>query len=125
MANRNVSQLSENTAPQDTDWLLGASGNSPSVLQKITVGNLIKTNIKTKTSELENDSNFVQIDLAGIQDGQSFKWDETLQKIVFFSPSSSSSSSSSLFSANFLTELMIPCFFVTDYQIGTINPRGF
>ena len=40
MANRNVSQLPENTDPQDSDWLLGASGNSPSVLQKINVGNL-------------------------------------------------------------------------------------
>ena len=40
MANRNVSQLPENTAPQESDWLLGASGNSPSVLQKMAVGNL-------------------------------------------------------------------------------------
>ena len=87
MANRNVSQLPENTDPQDTDWLLGASGNSPSVLQKMAVGN-IKLDIPlipTKTSELENDSNFVEIDLTGIQNGQSFKWDSNLQKIVFFS----------------------------------------
>lgn len=40
MANRNVSQLPENTDPQDTDWLLSASGDSPTVLQKIAVGNL-------------------------------------------------------------------------------------
>mgnify|MGYP007006639396 FL=1 len=40
MANRKVSQIPENTDPQDSDWLLGASGNSPSVLQKIAVGNL-------------------------------------------------------------------------------------
>jgi hypothetical protein len=121
MVNRNISQLPENTDPQESDWLVGASGNSPSVLQKIAVGNITPI-VPTKTSELENDSNFVQIDLAGIQDGQSFKWDENLQKIVFFSPSSSSS----LFSANFLTELMIPCLFITDYfQNGIINPRGF
>ena len=126
MANRNVSQLPENTDPQESDWLLGASGNSPTVLQKIQVGNILPTipTIPTKTSELQNDSNFVIIDLTGIQNGQSFKWDSTLQKIVFFFPDSSSSSSS--FFANFLIELMIPCLFITDYfQNGTINPRGF
>jgi hypothetical protein len=40
MANRNLSQLPENTDPQVSDWLLGASGNSPSVLQKMAVGNI-------------------------------------------------------------------------------------
>ena len=44
MANRNVSQLPENTDPQDTDWILGASGNSPSVFQKIAVGNIKPAN---------------------------------------------------------------------------------
>ena len=127
MANRNVSQLPENTAPQESDWLVLASGNSPTVLQKVAVGN-IKPTIPTKTSQLQNDSNFVEIDLTGIQNGQSFKWDSTLQKIVFFFPDSSSSSSSFFanFLIEFLIELMIPCLFITDYfQNGTINPRGF
>ena len=44
MANRNVSQLPENTDPQESDWLLGASGNSPSVLQKMAVGNIKPAN---------------------------------------------------------------------------------
>ena len=41
MTNKNVSQLPTNSTPQDSDWLLGASGDSPSVFQKIPVGSLI------------------------------------------------------------------------------------
>jgi len=40
MTNKNVSQLPTNSTPQDSDWLLGASDNSPSVFQKIPVGSL-------------------------------------------------------------------------------------
>ncbi len=88
MPNRNVNQLPENTDPQDTDWILGASGNSPSVLQKIAVGNLKPdVDIPTKVSELENDAKYLPLDLTGIENGQSVKWDSTLQKFVFFSPS--------------------------------------
>jgi hypothetical protein len=43
MTNKNVSQLPTNSTPQDSDWLLGASGDSPSVFQKIPVGSLIPT----------------------------------------------------------------------------------
>jgi hypothetical protein len=43
MTNKNVSQLPTNSDPQDSDWLLGASGDSPSVFQKIPVGSLIPT----------------------------------------------------------------------------------
>lgn len=38
MANKNLSQLPTNATPQETDWLLGASGVSPAVFQKIPVG---------------------------------------------------------------------------------------
>ena len=41
MTNKNVSQLPTNSDPQDSDWLLGASGNSPSVFQKIPVGAIV------------------------------------------------------------------------------------
>jgi hypothetical protein len=41
MTNKNLSQLPTNSTPQDSDWLLGASGDSPSVFQKIPVGALI------------------------------------------------------------------------------------
>jgi hypothetical protein len=40
MVNKNLSQLPENTDPQATDWLLLASGDSPTVFQKVAVGNL-------------------------------------------------------------------------------------
>jgi hypothetical protein len=43
MANKNVSQLPTNSDPQDSDWILWASGDSPSVFQKIPVGSLIPT----------------------------------------------------------------------------------
>lgn len=39
---RNLTDLPLNDDPQDTDWLLGASGISPAVFQKIPVG-LVKT----------------------------------------------------------------------------------
>ena len=104
MANRNVSQLPENTAPQDSDWLLGASGNSPSVLQKIPVNAII-----------------FPLDLTQAEDGKSIKWSDDLQTFVFFSPSSSSSSSSF-----FVSSLIFPALFITDYfQNGTVNARGF
>lgn len=42
MSNKNLSQLPTNATPQETDWLLGASGVSPAVFQKIPVGAIQK-----------------------------------------------------------------------------------
>lgn len=69
MANRNLSELPLNDNPQETDWLLGASGASPAVFQKIPVGAIQIPGLN---------------DLTTIENGQSIKWDSTLQKFVFF-----------------------------------------
>lgn len=102
MANRNVSQLPENTDPQDTDWLLGASGNSPSVLQKIAVGNLpgssaggsikfalpINENYVLTSSGYyftDNTASDIEINCSNLGIGENIYWQNLSTKSVVFS----------------------------------------
>jgi hypothetical protein len=102
MANRNVSQLPENTDPQDTDWLLGASGNSPSVLQKMAVGNIkpansgggYKFSLPVNENKILNSSGYyftdnlgadITIDCSNLGIGEHIYWINTSTKNIFFS----------------------------------------
>lgn len=102
MTNKNVSQLPINSDPQDSDWLLGASGNSPSVFQKIPVGSLIPTtqnsgSIKfslpvNQNTALTNSGYYftdniaanIGIDCSGLGIGEHINWQNLSTKSIIF-----------------------------------------
>jgi hypothetical protein len=103
MANKNLSQLPENTDPQDTDWLLLASGDSPTVFQKAAVGNLpgsasaggsIKFALPINENYVLTSSGYyftdaiasdIEIDCSNLEIGDHIYWVNESTKSVFFS----------------------------------------
>lgn len=102
MTNKNVSQLPINSDPQDSDWLLGASGNSPSVFQKIPVGSLtpatqnsgsIKFSLPVNQNTALTSSGYyftdniaanIEIDCIGLGIGEHINWQNLSTKAVVF-----------------------------------------
>lgn len=102
MTNKNVSQLPTNSDPQDSDWLLGASGNSPSVFQKIPVGSLIPTTQNSGSIKFslpvnqntaltssgyyftDNIAANIGIDCSGLGIGEHINWQNLSTKAVVF-----------------------------------------
>ena len=102
MTNKNVSQLPTNSDPQDSDWLLGASGDSPSIFQKIPVGSLtpatqnsgsIKFSLPVNQNTALTSSGYyftdnitanIGIDCSGLGIGEHISWLNLSTKFIVF-----------------------------------------